>query len=199
VDPAVIAEALVGLRGGGSRRADARRNVLRLVAAAQEAVDEVGVKAGAHEIARRAGVGVGTFYRQVGSLDDLLSAVLNELIMRLVRAADAALEHPDPWQGFAGFAADWVGQGSLSCGVRDVMEGQDALDLTPVLTELRTRLERLVERLHRAGLLRAGVRWQDVASLFTGMTTSAPDALGVPVGAGQWRRNLDVVLAGLRA
>jgi AcrR family transcriptional regulator len=197
VDPAVIADALVGLRGGGSRRADAQRNVLRLIAAAQEAVDDVGVKASSHEIARRAGVGVGTFYRQVGSLDDLLTAILNELVMRLVRAADAALADPDPWQGFTEFAAGWVGEGSLSCGVRDVMEGQDELDLAPVLGRLRDRLARLVERLHRAGALRAGVSWQDISSLLTGLAPSA-ETLGSPLGPDQWQRNLDIVLAGLR-
>lgn len=197
MDPAVIADALVGLRGGGSRRADAQRNVLRLIAAAQEAVDDVGVRASSHEIARRAGVGVGTFYRQVGSLDDLLTAILNELIMRLVRSADAALGHPDPWRGFAEFAADWVGQGSLSCGVRDVMEGQDELDLAPVLGRLRDRLARLVERLHQAGALREGVGWPDVASLLAGLAPVA-ETLGVPADPDQGRRNLAIVLAGLR-
>jgi AcrR family transcriptional regulator len=72
--------AVEALLDGGHPRADAQRNVERLVAAARTAIAEAGTGVTAHEIARRAGVGVGTFYRRAGSREALVAAVLAELI-----------------------------------------------------------------------------------------------------------------------
>jgi AcrR family transcriptional regulator len=196
-DAAAIAEQLLASRPEGVR-ADARRNLYRLVAAAREAVDEIGLRANSHEIAGRAGVGIGTFYRQVASLDELLSLIVDGQLEQLVKSAESALMHPDPWQGFTEFATDWVQLCTSSKGVADAVEGLGAPELDPVLIRIRLRLHRLVRHMQRAGVLRTDATWRDVASLLHCLRP-AEVTLGQLREPDQWRRNLSVVLAGLRA
>ena len=59
-------------------RADARRNYDKLIAAAREAFTEHGSTASLEDIARRAGVGIGTLYRHFPTRQDLLEAVYEE-------------------------------------------------------------------------------------------------------------------------
>ena len=66
--------------GGTPLRADAQRNVERLVAAARAALDEEGIDVTTRDIARRAGVGLGTLYRRIPSLTALLTAILIDTI-----------------------------------------------------------------------------------------------------------------------
>jgi AcrR family transcriptional regulator len=195
-DPAAIAERLLAGRAAGVR-ADARRNLVRLVQAAGEALDEVGVRASSHDIARRAGVGVGTFYRQVASLDELLTVIISRSLEELVAAADAALLDPDPWHGFTELAGTWARMCATSRGVHEAVQGHGELDLTPMLVRLRLRLHRLVRHTQRAGVLRADATWRDVASLLHGVRP-ADTMLGEPGQPDQWQRNLTVVLAGLK-
>jgi AcrR family transcriptional regulator len=197
VDAAEITEQLLANRPEGVR-ADARRNLYRLVVAAGEAVDEIGLRASSHEIAGRAGVGIGTFYRQVASLDELLSLIVDGMLEQVVKAAEAALVHPDAWQGFTEFATAWVQLCTSSKGVTDAIGGLGASDLDPVLIRIRLRLHRLVRHTQRAGVLRTDATWRDVASLLH-CSSPAEVTLGELREPDQWRRNLSVVLAGLRA
>src|SRR5262249_6863873 len=89
-------------RGGGhvmlqpAERADARANRLRLIAAAHEVFREQGVDAEMKTIAERAGVGVGTIYRNFPTKDDLITAIVVEAIDRLGESVAAALATEDP-------------------------------------------------------------------------------------------------------
>jgi AcrR family transcriptional regulator len=183
---------------GRARRADGVRNALRLIIAAQQVVDDLGVEANSHEIARRAGVGVGTFYRQVGSLPDLLAAILTGLLDQIMEAGQESLADPDPWRGFTSFAASFVQLGNASCGVKDAIRGQQVLDLSPAIETIRTLITRLVERAQQAGVLRSDVDWLDVACLLASVVPPG-ETLGEKNRENQWRRNLDIVVAGLRA
>jgi AcrR family transcriptional regulator len=184
---------------GEQPRADALRNVRKLVEAAREAVAEVGVAVTAHEIARRAGVGIGTFYRRLPSREALLTAVLTDTLDELVAGARAALDAPDPWAGFVVFAESYARLRADSCGIRDVL-GDCQVDLnveTPV-AELRTLLKQVVDRVQRAGVLRADVGCEDIAFLLAAAMTTT-DTIGLHAPADQWRRNLRVILDGLHA
>jgi len=178
-------------------RADAQRNVRRLVAAARTAVAEVGVSVTAHEIARRAGLGIGTFYRRVPSREALLEAVLADLVDELVAAARAGLADPDPWTGFAAFAATFAELRAVSCGVNEALAGQHGLDLGPPLAQLRDQLRLLVERAQAAGAMRADIEWADVPFVLGGVVTDE-HTIGLQAADQQWRRNLRIVLDGLR-
>ncbi|MEV0646216.1 helix-turn-helix domain-containing protein [Phytomonospora sp. NPDC050363] len=180
-------------------RADARRNVERLVTAAREALDEIGLDATAHEIARRAGVGIGTLYRRVGTREALLRAVLLELAGGMLAVADRALEAEDSWQGLVDFATVYVRLRAASCGLNEALGDSDArLDLGDVSAVLRERLEHLVGRAQRSGAVRTDLTWQDIAWLLAGVVP-ADHTIGLEPGSEQWRISLRVVLDGLRA
>jgi len=179
--------------GSGYRpRADARRNVERLVAAAREAAGEIGGEVTAHEIARRAGVGIGTFYRRVGSLEALLEAVLDEILQEIIAHADDGLADDDPWVGFTGFAASYIRLRNELCDINEALGGVDH-----ARGDLRDRIRRLVERAQESGVMRRDVTWQDVAFLLVGAAT-ADHTLGLHAGPEQWERNLQITLDGLR-
>ncbi|MGP3988239.1 TetR/AcrR family transcriptional regulator [Streptomyces sp. 3N207] len=184
--------------GSGRRpRADARRNVERLVEAARIAVAEVGVGVSAHEIARRAGVGVGTFYRRIPSLEVLLQAVLDEVLDDIEDAAEQAMEDPNPWRGLCAFATAYVRLRAESCGINEALGGACGDALAPRLEDLGERLRLLVERARSAGAVRTDIAWQDVAFLFAAAATGER-TLGLRAGEQQWERNLRIVLDGLR-
>ncbi|WP_433174373.1 TetR/AcrR family transcriptional regulator [Actinoallomurus sp. CA-150999] len=179
-------------------RADARRNVERLVDAARTAVAEVGVDVTAHEIARRAGVGIGTFYRRVPSREALLEAVLAEVLDEMIEVAGRAMADPDPWHGLTEFATAYVQLRAASCGLNDALGRECGLTLEPQLARLRDRIRLLVGHAHEAGVLRPDVPWEDVAFVLASVTTSTR-TIGLRAGADQWRRNLRIVLDGLHA
>lgn len=180
--------------GSGRRpRADARRNVARLVVAARQAVVEGG-EITAHEIARRAGVGIGTFYRRVGSLEALLDAVLTEVLEEIIAKGDEGLADPDPWAGFTRFALSYIHLRNELCDVNKRLG--DVLDHSRA--ELRHRIRLLVERAQQAGVMRTDATWEDVAFLMVAASSTRPHTLGLQADTRQWDRNLQVVLDGLR-
>ncbi|MEV6334579.1 TetR/AcrR family transcriptional regulator [Nocardia vinacea] len=179
-------------------RADARRNLERLVTAARSAIADTGVTVTAQEIAQRAGVGKGTFYRRVPSLDALLKAVLEEVLNEAKAAADHALSDPDPWHGFTEFATVYVRLRAESCGVNDALGGAGSCDLGDTITELGGRLRRLVDRAQLAGAMRGDITWCDVAFALAGVATQ-PRTIGLQAAPDQWTRNLRIVLDGLES
>ncbi|BAW08426.1 hypothetical protein NSK11_contig00015-0008 [Nocardia seriolae] len=183
---------------GPTPRADARRNLERLVTAARSAVAEVGVRVTAQEVAQRAGVGKGTFYRRVPSLETLLQAVLEEVLDEGVAAADRTLGNPDPWRGFTEFASAYVGLRKESCGVNEALGGAGSCDLERCLGDIRERLRELVGRAQENGSMRSDTTWQDVAFLLAGVTTD-DHTIGLTAAADQWQRNLRILLDGLAA
>jgi AcrR family transcriptional regulator len=180
--------------GSGRRpRADARRNVERLVTAARVAAADLGGEVTAHQIADRAGVGIGTFYRRVGTLETLLEAVLDEILGEIIVKADEGLAAADPWAGFTGFATAYIRLRNELCDINETLG-----DVVGERREdLRGRIRRLVERAQESGAMRTDVTWEDVAFLLVGAAT--PDhTLGLRAAPEQWERNLRITLDGLR-
>ncbi|TCC05347.1 TetR/AcrR family transcriptional regulator [Kribbella soli] len=186
------------LLDGPAPRADARRNVERLVAAARAAVDEVGTAVTAHEIARRAGVGIGTFYRRVPSREALLEAVLAGAIDEMTELARAARAADDPWPAFCAFAADYIRLRATSCGLNEALGGAGGLALADRIDEFRKEFRGLVRRLQLFGVLRAGLTFRDIAFALAGVVPQAR-TLGMTADRTQWRRTLQIVLDGVRA
>src|SRR3954453_23007867 len=84
-------------------RADAERNRERILAAARAVFAEEGLDAGLHEIAKRAGVGVGTVYRRFPEKEQLIEALFEDRIEDVIAIASEALAHADGWSGLEPF------------------------------------------------------------------------------------------------
>src|ERR1700758_2922171 len=84
-------------------RADAARNRAAIVAVARDVFAEQGLEAPLETIAARAGVGIATLYRRFPTREKLVAAALVEKIAQYARAAEQAVDDPDPWAGFAWF------------------------------------------------------------------------------------------------
>jgi AcrR family transcriptional regulator len=160
-------------------RADARRNLERVLDAATEEFAASGPEASIDEIARRAGVGHGTVFRRFPTKDDLMFAVIERHIGELRTIAEEALAADDPGEAFFDFVHRGLHRCVVHCGEK------------PGAAELETLAARIVGRAQRAGTVRRDVRPEDVRILVRSALTTAPE--------GQWRRHLAVVLDGLRA
>jgi AcrR family transcriptional regulator len=184
--------------GGTRRRADAQRNAERLVAAARAALDEKGLDVTTRDVAQRAGVGLGTLYRRVPSLDALLAAILidtiNEMTELAVQASDA---QDDPWDAFTTFAEAFVQLRASSCGLHAALSGSNDLDLGRHIARLRREVRHLIQRAQHAGAIRDDIDWRDIPFA---LATAIPagHTIGLTAKPDQWRRNLAIILDGLR-
>ena len=182
-----------------SARSDARRNRERLVAAARELFASAGLDVPAREVARQAGVGVGTLYRHFPTRDDLVDAVLGEAFESFVGAAEAAVADPDPWHGFTGFVEEALALHARNRGLRDVVETQarGRQHADAMRRRIRPLIAQLVERAQEQGSLRADFTPQDVSMIF--WASDRVIELGGDVAPEAWRRHLGFVFDGLRS
>lgn len=145
------------------RRADATRNDARILAAARAVFVEQGPEAPVSVIAERAGVGMGTLYRRYPRKDDLMRALSLATMDETRRAAEEGLAHPDPWQGFVHFI-DVCAEAGVD-GTPRVASGQPTDELLAASRQAREAVQRLVDRVQEAGLLRDDVNAHDVVLL----------------------------------
>src|SRR3982074_109680 len=90
------------------QRADARRNYEKVLTAAREAFAEGGESTSLEEIARRAGVGIGTLYRHFPNRQALLEALYADEVEEVCRSA-ATLDGDDPWEALNGWFERFIG------------------------------------------------------------------------------------------
>jgi AcrR family transcriptional regulator len=180
---------------GRSLRADARRNRERILEAARTVVAEQGVDAQMDDIARAAGVGVGTLYRHFPHKDALLGELIAAKFRAFIAHAEDALVADDPWDGFAGLLRANAELCASDAGVRAAMAaGPEAWRLAePELVRLLHLGDRIIRRAQEAGALRADFKVDEVPLVMCGVGAT----MSVPVY--DWRRYLEIVLDGLRA
>jgi AcrR family transcriptional regulator len=188
---------IVGEQAG--QRSHARRNHEVLVATAREVFAERGVEASLEEIARRAGVGIGTLYRHFATRDALIEAVFERRIGAFVAIAEQAADEPDAWQAFTGLLEQMLELQSGDRMLKDVLwrSAPGAERAESARAQLRGLFEQVLERAHAQGRLRADFGFPDLAVL---LWSFAPliEASG-EVGSNVWARHLHLVLDGLRA
>jgi len=180
-------------------RADARRNRERILAAARLAFEEGGVHAQMEDVARRAGVGVGTLYRHFPTKEALVGELVGEKFRLLLEGARDALDIEDPWEAFAGtlrrnaelMAADAVVQDALMRSEIDWTYAEGPR------SELHSTFAVTVERARAAGVIRPDFTIDDVPMIMCGLCSTMAD--GGPGGAYDWRRHLELMLDGIRA
>ena len=177
------------------RRADARRNYEKVLAAARDAFAAGGSATSLEEIARQAGVGIGTLYRHFPCRQALLEAVYAEEVESLCRSAGdfADLE---PWDALVAWLHGFVGymatKQALAAELLDYMERDSPL-FTGCRSAMYTAGEPLLRRAQESGVVRADANLPDVIQMVAGI---AKIQTGDP---GQIERILDIALDGLRA
>ncbi len=181
------------------RRRDAERNHRRIVAAARAVLAESGADATVEQIARRAGLGVGTLYRNFPGKEALIDAVLDDAFDEIVRVAEAALEEADAWSGFVDFVHRAAALHAGNSGLRDIVAGsaQGRERAASMRARLEPLIRRIVERAQENGSLRRDFAPEDVPLVFWG--TARVIDLSEPVAPATWRRFLGLILDGLRA
>jgi AcrR family transcriptional regulator len=182
-------------------RADARRNRERILDAARATFSEHGSEAQMDEIARRAGVGVGTLYRHFPTKDALIGELVRIKLSDFAQRARAKFaEDERPWESFADLlreqaeiaARDAAQQRMLFAMTHEALE-----EARPTITELTAANQALIDRAKAAGVIREDVVVDDIRVLMCGLgSIMAADALGVMPY--DFRRHLEFVLAGMR-
>jgi AcrR family transcriptional regulator len=179
-------------------RRDAERNRQRILAAAGELFAERGLSVTLDDIARHAGVGVGTVYRRFPDKEVLIDALFEQRIESMCSIAAEALAHPDPWDGFVLFFERGSELQARDRGLKELI--QCSAHGGGCVAEARGRLRPLVtaifDRAKEAGVVRADAAPID-APVIQFMLGAVMDR-SRDVEPELWRRYLQVVLDGLR-
>lgn len=165
--------AAVTSKTAGERplRADARRNRALVLDAAAACFADAGDGVPIDEIARRAGVGVGTVCRHFATKQDLIDAVVEEMSASLVADARAALASNDPGSAFEMFVFQLAETQARHRALAEQMAANPELPVAAqaAKAELRTALGELVSRAQQAGAVRDDVSPADISLLFAGI------------------------------
>lgn len=184
-------------------RADAQRNREQLIAAAARTFLIDGPDVPMEQIARAAGVGVGTLYRRFADRESLMVAVAQTSLERLLaRVRTAAEQEPRAWDALV-LSMSHLRELKLSLPSSDPLPAPliSAVRADPTVRRLRSELDAVTERLVAAaqdeGTLRADVGAGDVVRLFALVHRAAPTP-GHPAAEQATERAVAVLLDGLR-
>jgi AcrR family transcriptional regulator len=178
-------------------RADAQRNLERILEAARAVFAEEGLEASVADVAQRAGVGTATIFRRFPTKDDLVAAMLEQELESVVARARAGAEANDPAAALAEF---------LSAAVETFVEdrcfceasGGDLFErprMQELVGELIAAMDQLLRHAKAAGAIRRDIVAEDIGFLINAiglaglrLEHTAPET---------WRRYVEIVLAGL--
>jgi AcrR family transcriptional regulator len=186
-------------RGARPLRRDAERNRQRILHAAAEVFTQRGLDATLDDVARQAGVGVGTVYRRFPDKETLVGELFQDRIDAMVAVAEEACAEPDPWQALVSFLEYAAATLAGDLGLRQLMMfatyGRDRVAYAR--EQMRPVVAKLVERAQAAGALREDFSATDVP-LIAFVLASAAEYAG-HVQPDIWRRYLALILDGMRA
>lgn len=176
------------------KRADARRNYEKVLAVAREAFAAGGESTSLEEIARRAGVGIGTLYRHFPNRQALVEALYLDEVEEVCRSA-AELDGDDAWEQLS----TWFERFIAYLGTKRVLAhellnylGPDAPLFQTCRSSLFAAGEPLLEHAQEAGLVRPDVEFGEVMQMMMGIAK-------VPAShPGQTEHMLRIALDGLR-
>src|ERR1700684_93928 len=141
------------MASGRSRRADARRNYERLLAAAADVFAEQGTNAALDDVAKRAGIGNATLYRHFPARQDLVQALLAGRYDELRAAAERHLGDADPQAALTGWLRSFIAHVSafrgLAASVMDILRNPET-ELSVSCREMRDAGARLRARAQAA-------------------------------------------------
>jgi AcrR family transcriptional regulator len=153
------------------RRADARRNYEKVLTAAREAFAEGGEATSLEEIARRAGVGIGTLYRHFPNRQALLEALYVDEVEEVCRSA-AELDAADSWEALSGWFERFIAYLATKRALAHELLNYLELD-APLFQTCRASLyaagEPLLQQAQDAGVVRPDVSFGEVMQMVMGI------------------------------
>jgi len=168
-------------------RRDAERNRLHILRAARVVFAQRGLEATLDEVAREAGLGVGTVYRRFPNREALIEALFDDGMDEIVRVVEEAEAEPRAWDGLRHFMTSVLKMQAADRGLRDVMFSQRSPnpEHDVLRDQLKPPLERLVRRAQQEGDLRADLTATDVGVLEVAVLGAAEFAAPGAPGAGR--------------
>jgi AcrR family transcriptional regulator len=177
-------------------RADARRNRARILEAAAAVFAEKGRSASTAEIANRAGVAVGTVFRHFPTKDELIRALLKDLLTSLTARARSLLQDSEPGTALFTFFTWTVERAAAQKAIVDLLAeaGVEVRAAQPVQS-LAGAVHPLLDAARRAGTVRAEVQLDEVLAL---LAATCQGAVSAGWDTDLQRRTLAIIFAGLR-
>ncbi len=179
-------------------RRDAERNRQRILAAAAQVFTDRGLDATLDDVARAAGVGVGTVYRRFPDKEALIAALFRARIDNLVTVAEDACAAADPWQAVVSYLEYAAAAMAGDTGLRQLMMfgTYDRDQVCYARDRMRPVITRLVQRAQASGDLRGDFEATDVKMIAFMLASLAEYAAAVTPDV--WRRYLAMLIDGLR-
>jgi AcrR family transcriptional regulator len=179
-------------------RVDSVRNREQLMAAAKAAFTERGADAPLEEIARRAGLGIGTLYRHFPTREALLAAVYRREVEQLANAADRLLAELAPVEALEAWLhqlIDYMATKRVIAPALRASPGEGSAAYAASGPTILSALNRLADAAIASGDVRADVTPDDLARLLAGLSLGYDQ----PDWAPSARRLISVLMAGLRS
>jgi AcrR family transcriptional regulator len=173
-------------------RADARLNREKILAAADAVFAEQGPGASTEEVARRAGVAIGTVFRHFPAKTDLLAALMKRLLEQVAADAAELAASPRPDTALFEFFTRLVERAAADRAVVNLL----GVEVGAPLGTLGDQVQRLVTRGQEAGAVRGDVRLDEVMAL---LVAACQGALAGGWDADLRRRALAILFDGLKA
>jgi AcrR family transcriptional regulator len=175
------------------KRADALRNYEKLIAAARAAFTEAGTAASLEDIARRAGVGIGTLYRHFPTRQALLEAVYVDEVDTLCRSAEEVAGDP-PWEALVAWLRRFVEYVGTKQALAEELfaDGRNSEVFKTCHAAFSTAGKPLLARAQEAAVVRPDAEFEDVVRMIAGIAKMPETA------PGQTERMLEMALDGLR-
>jgi AcrR family transcriptional regulator len=177
-------------------RHDALENRERILAAAEEVFSEQGTAGSTREVARRAGVGIGTVFRHFPTKNELVEAVLIRHFGRLTDLARRLADASPPGGALRTLVREMIETGPAKITLASLAGGRDKIPpgVVAASRELRASVDAILRHAQDAGQARHGVTTDEVYLLVRGL---AHASAAMPVPPDTLRRAADIVLAGL--
>ncbi|WP_030180333.1 TetR/AcrR family transcriptional regulator [Streptomyces sp. NRRL S-813] len=172
-------------------RKDAARNYDALLAAAREAFAEHGAEASLEDIARRAGVGIGTLYRNFPTRRDLFECVYADEVNELCQVAEKAADL-EPWEALTTWLNRFAGYMVTKRAVREALN-DDSEIFQACRESMYAAGGPLLERAQHTGNARTDMTFTDLLRMIAGITATTFD------DEAQRERVLSIALDGVRA
>jgi AcrR family transcriptional regulator len=180
-------------------RSDGLRNREALLAAARDTFAEHGLNASLQQVARAAGVAIGTLYRHFPTRDDLLVAVFADKLRIVADTGEQALAGEDAWDGFVLFLETLCGLQAGDLGFNELASADRpaAGDAARVRARIHLLWRRLLTRAQEQGAVRPDLVLNDMFVLLWSHSRIIGATYGVAPRA--WRRHLHLMLDAYRA